>query len=560
MDGALRSSKRRRLDDTASNESSPISTGTPDPSSRRRGLQGSHIITSGTPQSQKRAVRPTRTPKSSNSATKATREKTNNGVDVYDDIDGALGFGHTSNGRRNRQQNGFEDVEGLPNGVSGLTNGTPSISAPQTPRKDITASDGSSKLANGVTIPGRGTGSRTSTVRQALDEALAANAKKLNKSVDDREEGSPSAAQTPRRLWPTEYATFGSRGQTSSNKKVSTPGKTARFADQTPTKSMQKRAVGVAPRSASRASLDMSQAAAPAARSTKTHTSKPRQHMDQDDLDTIHRIVLEKLSGGRPIPLVGLENEFKKIYHVADQTVASGEGNSMLVIGARGSGKTTLLNEVVKKLAEEQMSEFHVIRLNGFVHTDDKIALREIWRQLGREMEVEDDGTGKSYADTLAKLLALLSHPSELSGQHSESVAKAVIFIMDEFDLFTTHARQTLLYNLFDIAQSRKAPIAVFGLTSRIDVAESLEKRVKSRFSHRYVHLSLARTPAIFQDMCKSAVVLQSDELSTSELHGLRAKSSAAAKTQSIASLATWNDAVAVSKLLNYDEQSSNIK
>jgi origin recognition complex subunit 4 len=31
------------------------------------------------------------------------------------------------------------------------------------------------------------------------------------------------------------------------------------------------------------------------------------------------------------------------------------------------------------------------VKLNGFIHTDDKLALKEIWRQLGREMEVEDD-------------------------------------------------------------------------------------------------------------------------------------------------------------------------
>lgn len=31
------------------------------------------------------------------------------------------------------------------------------------------------------------------------------------------------------------------------------------------------------------------------------------------------------------------------------------------------------------------------MRLNGFIHTDDKLALKEIWRQLGKEMEVEDD-------------------------------------------------------------------------------------------------------------------------------------------------------------------------
>lgn len=40
----------------------------------------------------------------------------------------------------------------------------------------------------------------------------------------------------------------------------------------------------------------------------------------------------------------------------------------------------------------DHRESFHVVRLNGFVHTDDKLALKEIWRQLGREMETEEDG------------------------------------------------------------------------------------------------------------------------------------------------------------------------
>lgn len=110
-------------------------------------------------------------------------------------------------------------------------------------------------------------------------------------------------------------------------------------------------------------------------------------------------------------------------------------------------------------------------------------------------------------------MLALLSHPSELSDSQTEQTAKSVIFILDEFDLFTTHPRQTLLYNLFDIAQARKAPIVVLGLTTRVDVVESLEKRVKSRFSHRYVHLSLPRSLPGFWDICKAGLLIEADEL-----------------------------------------------
>lgn len=118
-----------------------------------------------------------------------------------------------------------------------------------------------------------------------------------------------------------------------------------------------------------------------------------------------------------------------------------------------------------------------------------------------------------NYADTLASLLALLSHPAEITGTDDGVTSKSVVFVIDEFDLFATHARQTLLYNLFDIAQARKAPIAVLGLTTRIDVVESLEKRVKSRFSHRYVHLSLPKSLPAYWDICKQGLLVEEEDM-----------------------------------------------
>lgn len=173
-----------------------------------------------------------------------------------------------------------------------------------------------------------------------------------------------------------------------------------------------------------------------------------------------------------------------------------------------------MVDSVLNDIGLEHKNAFHIVRLNGFIHTDDKLALKDIWRQLGKEMDVEDDLIGKTnnYADTLASLLALLSHPSEIAAAQKDVTSKSVVFIIDEFDLFATHARQTLLYNLFDIAQARKAPIAVLGLTNKIDVVESLEKRVKSRFSHRYVYMSLPKTFREYWDVCKQGLLVDDED------------------------------------------------
>ena len=114
----------------------------------------------------------------------------------------------------------------------------------------------------------------------------------------------------------------------------------------------------------------------------------------------------------------------------------------------------------------------------------------------------------------MASLLALLSHPSEISGTDEGITSQSVVFVIDEFDMFASHPRQTLLYNLFDIAQSRKAPIAVMGCTTRLDVVEMLEKRVKSRFSHRYVYLSLPKTLPAFWQVCRQGLVIDKSDAS----------------------------------------------
>ena len=258
-------------------------------------------------------------------------------------------------------------------------------------------------------------------------------------------------------------------------------------------------------------------------------------NFSSDHLCLIQTILLEKLIGKRPTRLTNLDDEYAKVSNLVSQTITAGESNSMLLIGARGSGKTVLVSQILREQTAERPEDFHVVRLNGFIHTDDKIALREIWRQLGREMELdEEESTSKNYADTLTTLLALLSHPAEQGRDQPDHITKSVVFILDEFELFASHPRQTLLYNLFDIAQSRKAPIAVLGLTTRVDVAESLEKRVKSRFSHRYVHLSSAKSFTAFQEACKTAITIHRDDLSVEEREQLSASSEIPAKLEKV--------------------------
>nr|XP_034338090.1 origin recognition complex subunit 4 [Crassostrea gigas] len=183
----------------------------------------------------------------------------------------------------------------------------------------------------------------------------------------------------------------------------------------------------------------------------------------------------------------GLHQEERQLLDLLRRTATSGESNSVLVIGSRGSGKSKLIKHVIAELLlddhiRENLLQVH---LNGLLQTDDRIALTEITRQLKLENTLGDKVFG-SFSETLQFLLEALK-----SGDQS---SKPILFLLDEFDLFAHHKNQTLLYNLFDVAQSAQAPICVVGITCRLDVIELLEKRVKSRFSHRQIHLFNSQT------------------------------------------------------------------
>uniref|UniRef100_A0A665SVG3 Origin recognition complex subunit 4 n=1 Tax=Echeneis naucrates TaxID=173247 RepID=A0A665SVG3_ECHNA len=216
----------------------------------------------------------------------------------------------------------------------------------------------------------------------------------------------------------------------------------------------------------------------------------------------VQKILRERLCHQQlPEKPEGLEAQHKHLLELLKRTAVHGESNSVLIVGPRGAGKT-MCNEILGDLLEETEAQKNLLQvhLNGLLQTDDRIALKEITRQLHLENVVGDKVFG-SFAENLAFLLEALK-----KGDRSSS--RPVLFVLDEFDLFAHHKNQTLLYNLFDVSQSAQAPIAVVGITCRLDVLELLEKRVKSRFSHRQIHLLSSLTSTQYLERVQTQLSL----------------------------------------------------
>ncbi|CAO3591108.1 unnamed protein product [Absidia cylindrospora] len=233
--------------------------------------------------------------------------------------------------------------------------------------------------------------------------------------------------------------------------------------------------------------------------SKKKHTTNSQEANEteptRNNYDSIKRIkthLTSRLSErSTPTRLVGVQKEYNSLYQLLQQTVSKGESNSCLMIGNRGTGKTTMVRLALDELAKKYPKGFATVRLNGLTETTNRVALSEIARQLlaAQEKSHQQLCTFTTFAESFEYTLSLL--------KQGDKTRLPIVFILEEFNLLAQHPKQTLLYNLFDATQSAQNPMAVVGLTCRIDTMNLLEKRVQSRFSHRQMYMF---PPATFGD------------------------------------------------------------
>lgn len=91
--------------------------------------------------------------------------------------------------------------------------------------------------------------------------------------------------------------------------------------------------------------------------------------------------------------LPGMKTYEADLRSTLERTVKEGEGNCLLLVGPRSVGKSAIVERSLDLLSKEKEG-FLVVRLSGLVQVSDRLALREIARQLCRDAEgVDDDGS-----------------------------------------------------------------------------------------------------------------------------------------------------------------------
>ncbi|KWU47557.1 hypothetical protein RHOSPDRAFT_24035 [Rhodotorula sp. JG-1b] len=226
---------------------------------------------------------------------------------------------------------------------------------------------------------------------------------------------------------------------------------------------------------------------------------------------------------GLPCLEGGYDEWERPLRSALEECVTKGMGNAVMLLGPRGVGKTMLVERSLKLLSHVHgRDSFVAVRLSGLVHTTDRLAMRAIAVQLAaqgfstganKDGEV-DEGDYSSNSATMSTLLRLLE-PSSASTASTEAstsmsdapapatlTSKPLVIVVDEFDLFAQHPRQSFLYCLLDIVQGnrRRGGVAVIGVSARVDCLSLLEKRVRSRCQS---HVLQMIPPSSFTSFCE---------------------------------------------------------
>eukprot|EP00455_Lapot_gusevi_P019023 TRINITY_DN20493_c0_g1_i1.p1 TRINITY_DN20493_c0_g1~~TRINITY_DN20493_c0_g1_i1.p1 ORF type:complete len:207 (+),score=31.04 TRINITY_DN20493_c0_g1_i1:57-677(+) len=109
----------------------------------------------------------------------------------------------------------------------------------------------------------------------------------------------------------------------------------------------------------------------------------------------------------------GLEPLRSDLFNLLESSVKGSENVSALLMGFRGCGKSLVLKRVLMDLKQKYVplgSGFVEVHLNGFIHSEDTLAIREICRQLRLENELEAMEAKESFFDHLAFLRDILAH------------------------------------------------------------------------------------------------------------------------------------------------------
>ncbi|GAW82227.1 hypothetical protein, conserved [Plasmodium gonderi] len=166
------------------------------------------------------------------------------------------------------------------------------------------------------------------------------------------------------------------------------------------------------------------------------------------------------------------------------------EKNNLSEIKTQSDDDNAEFNAKYKKIVEEIKKEeneqrcIYTIRISAYLYRDDMQCIKSILSQLQNYVDDVDSKTEgnlllNDYIIKLEKLLIQINNEK-----------KQTLLIIENVEKFCLQNKQNLLYTLFDLLHKKNICINIICLTNVLDITQTLEKRIKSRFTFEMLHIS----------------------------------------------------------------------
>ncbi|ANQ09509.1 Uncharacterized protein PCOAH_00042460 [Plasmodium coatneyi] len=166
------------------------------------------------------------------------------------------------------------------------------------------------------------------------------------------------------------------------------------------------------------------------------------------------------------------------------------EHNNLPQVDNQSDDENAEFNEKYKKIVEEIKEEekeqrcIYTIRISAYLYRDDVQCIRSILSQLQNyvnetDTKIEGNLLLNDYIIKLEKLLIQINNEK-----------KQTLLIIENVEKFCLQTKQNLLYTLFDLLHRKNICINIICLTNVLDITQTLEKRIKSRFTFEMLHIS----------------------------------------------------------------------
>lgn len=171
--------------------------------------------------------------------------------------------------------------------------------------------------------------------------------------------------------------------------------------------------------------------------------------------------------------------QYKQVMQCLERAFKHNENNSLLLLARSKQIIHSLVTQVERDLVAEHCSTgqtLKVVRVNTtLLNANESKILMRFCETLGMQSQM--------------KTFYTVEMITEIQKYFQANPNVSLLFVFEDIDYYLQATKQVLLYKIFDMLQYCQIKFVFVATSMKVDIVDSFEKRIKSRFSHRQVLL-----------------------------------------------------------------------